>query len=176
MAGGLRFESLADMPEGMRKLAAKKVVEMGKQKTGPGTVSTSPEKSKYHNIGADRNGIRFDSRKEARRYDYLMYCMEQGFIKDLRLQEEFTLQPAYTTPEGERIRAIRYLADFTYIIVRCPLDPGFRIEEEDREYWRSRRSGEKVVEDVKSQGTRTDKYIMKKKMMADRFGIQIREV
>ena len=70
---------------------------------------------------------------------------------------EFTLQEAYTTPTGERVRAIRYRADFTY----------YRDTGGNWEY---------VVEDVKSKPTRTKTYMMKKKMMADRLGLTITEI
>lgn len=33
-----------------------------------------------------------------------------------------------------------------------------------------------VVEDVKSDGTRTREYSMKRKLLAEKFGIQIREI
>ena len=46
---------------------------------------------------------------------------------------------------------------------------------EDIEYWRSLWPGALVIEDVKSEGTKTRVYINKKKMMAD-MGYQIREV
>lgn len=119
----------------------------------------TPRQAKYHNTPTQRitgsgGTLHFDSRKEARRYDELAALLRAGEIRDLRLQVEFTLQGAYTTPAGERIRAIRYLADFTYTTP----------------------AGEYIVEDVKSRGTRTAKYAMKKKLMADRLGIQIREV
>ena len=56
----------------------------------------------------------FDSKKEARRYDELMAMLRAGQIRDLKLQPQFTIQEAYTTPEGQRVRAIRYQADFSY--------------------------------------------------------------
>lgn len=116
-------------------------------------------KSKYRNTPTQRTGaegrtIPFDSQKEARRYDHLLLLLRAGAIRDLRLQVDFTLQEAYTDPEGRRVRAIRYRADFTYY----------------------RADGEYVVEDVKSQGTRTEKYSIKKKLMQERFGIRIQEV
>ena len=168
--GGLRFDSLADMPEGMRKLAAPKVAEVIKEKP----AKAAPADSKYHNTEVDHKGIHFKSLKEARRYDYLMYCLDQGFITDLKLQEEFTLQSAYTAPNGERIRAIRYLADFTYKVGKLPPDP-LQVAAEDAEHWQAEGPGAYVVEDVKSKATRTDKYKMKKKMMAERLGLFIRE-
>lgn len=115
-----------------------------------------PARSKYGNVKTGRDALRFDSKKEARRFDELVIMQQAGEIKDLRLQVEFTLQAAYTTPSGERVRAIRYLADFAY-------------------YRRSGDGWEYVVEDVKSRPTRTRAYMMKKKLMADRLGLTITE-
>ena len=98
--------------------------------------------------------LRFDSQKEARRYDHLTLRQQAGEIHDLRLQVDFTLQEAYTDLEGRRVRAIRYRADFTY-----------------RE-----RDGRMVVEDVKSKPTRTREYLIKRKLMKERRGIDITEV
>lgn len=115
-------------------------------------VAAEERTSKMHNVPTIVAGIRFDSRKEARRYEELMALLRLGKIRDLRLQQDFTLQEAYTTPEGRRIRAIRYRADFVYI--DCATE-------------------RRVIEDVK--GRRTDVYMMKRKMMAQR-GYDIREV
>lgn len=52
-------------------------------------------------------GIRFDSKKEAGRFRELQAMLQAGLIRELRLQQDFTLQEAYTTPDGRRIRAIR---------------------------------------------------------------------
>lgn len=112
-----------------------------------------PKERKYHNQPVQVDGIRFDSQKEAQRYRELMLLSKSQAIGDLKLQPEFTLQEAYTTPDGERVRAIRYRADFSY-----------------------KRAGDLVVEDVKSTGTETDKYKIKKKLLLDRFGIKIVEV
>ena len=110
---------------------------------------------KYRNRKAVRGSIRFDSQKEARRYDFLIERERRGEIRDLRLQVDFTLQEAYTDAEGRRVRAIRYRADFTYY---------------------EGAQGRQVVEDVKSRATRTREYAMKKKLLKDRFGIDITEV
>lgn len=122
-------------------------------------MSQRAKKSKYHNVPTERvtpagNKIRFDSKKEAKRYDELLAMLKAGEIRDLRLQVEFTLQAAYTTHDGQRIRAIRYKADFAYYTA----------------------GGEYIVEDVKSRATQTPQYSMKKKLMAGELGIQIREV
>ena len=149
--GGLRFDSMADMPAGMRDLYAKKVL------AGMPAEQTKPEKkpAKYRNSGAARGGIRFDSQKEARRYDELLMMLRAGEIRNLRLQPQFTIQESYVTETGERVRAIRYTADFSYI----------------REV-----SGEKIVEDVKSGPTRTKEYLRNRKFMRSIYGIDVREV
>ena len=112
--------------------------------------------------------LHFDSQKEARRYDTLISLQNQGQIRNLRLQVDFTLQEAYTDTEGRRVREIRYKADFTYY--RPKVLKYATIPDVDTGEW------EKVVEDVKSRPTRTREYINKRKMMKDRFGIDITEV
>lgn len=124
--------------------------------------------SKYHNQKDERAAgsgasVRFDSRKEARRYDELMAMLRAGKIRELKLQQQFTLQEAYTTTEGVRVRAIRYQADFTY------QKPQF-VDRDGEWIWGL------VVEDVKSRATKTRAYAMKKKLMQERFGIEIQEV
>lgn len=114
-------------------------------------------RSKYGAQEDNRGKLRFDSKKEARRFDELSMELSAGRIRDLRLQVEFTLQPAYTTTTGERVRAIRYLADFTY----------YRWDGQNWMY---------IVEDVKSKATRTKTYLMKRKLMVERLGLTISEV
>lgn len=94
---GLRFESMADMPPRMRELYARQQL--------PGAAAAPKKASKYHSAPAERGELRFDSQKEARRYDELMVMLRAGIISDLRLQPQFTLQESYITETGERIRA-----------------------------------------------------------------------
>lgn len=110
--------------------------------------------SKYYAQKEERGDIRFDSRKEAARYDELLLLLRAGEISELRLQPQFTLQEAYTTAEGVRVRAIRYQADFSY------LD----------------KKGSLVVEDVKSPATKTRVYEIKRKLLLRKYGIRIKEV
>ena len=116
---------------------------------------------KYHNrkftVTLPENGksITFDSEKEARRFGELRMRLQFNDIWDLRLQVNFTLQEGFTTAEGDRVRPIVYKADFTY-------------QERTTSGWRT------VVEDVK--GVRTKEYSMKRKMMLEKFGVDIREV
>ena len=188
---------MSDLPPKVREQVARKMVRDhpsgGKaatspsqgRNTSPALRANSPQgeagEGKYHNQKAvrevDGNVISFDSQKEARRFDELLLLWRQGVIRDLKLQEDFTLQEAYTSPEtGTRVRAIRYRADFTYLErvgddFGCmtggqgsgrPTDEGC--------VWR------KVVEDVKSQGTKTRVYEIKRKLLRERFGLEIREV
>lgn len=154
---GLRVDSLADLPEQVRQQVGGKI---------------AAQTSKYHNRKIEINGIRFDSRKEAQRYVQLMHAMRVGAIRDLRLQVDFTIQEAYTDCQGNRIRAIRYRADFAYNLTG--LLP-FGISAEDRDVWsRYIMSGtETVIEDVK--GVKTQTYKLKEKLMAKK-GVSIREV
>lgn len=129
--------------------AQRQILEKLGQQTHTGAAS------KYNAKKADRNGIRFDSQKEARRYDELLFRLRDGRIQDLKLQPQFTLQESYVTPEGKRVRAIRYVADFSYF--DCDLDM-------------------EVVEDVKSPATKTRVYEIKKKLLMERWGIEVQEV
>ena len=158
---GLRFDSLSDMPEGMRKKAAVKLLTTSDR-------AAPVAGSKYHNVKTETKGIRFDSKKEARRYEYLCLAQRLGVIEDLRLQVDFTLQEAYTTAEGQRIRAIRYKADFTYKVKSAGYDHVLRLGADDIEYWRGLWPGALVIEDTKSRGTRTKEYQIKRKLMADK--------
>lgn len=116
--------------------------------------------NKYHAVMDDRiaedgKKIRFRSKAEARRYDTLMLLLKAGAITELKLQPQFTLQEAYTTPEGKRVRAIRYDADFSY----------------------KREDGELIVEDVKGgNATKTRVYAIKKKLLLEKHGITIHEI
>lgn len=105
---------------------------------------------KYGNRKVEIDGITFDSAKEARRYQELKLLQRAGEIDDLQLQERFEIIPK--TP-GER--AAYYTADFTYY---------------------DRRTGRLVVEDVKSRATKTEAYVLRRKLMAWTHGIKVQEV
>lgn len=171
MAGGLHYESLADLPPGMRRQVAGKVMA----KAAMANPVAGQRKTKYRNEPVNVNGIRFASKKEARRYLQLMDALREGVISDLRMQQDFTLQEAYTTPEGQRIRAIRYQADFTYRIEWAGDYVPTGVPFDDLECWRKLGQGAKVVEDTKSRPTKTPQYRMKYKLMAEK-GYIIREL
>lgn len=150
---GLRFESMADMPPRMRELYARQQSDLSGAAAPAPLRKGSRGNTKYHNERVERTGVRFDSQKEAHRYDELITMLRAGIISDLRLQPQFTLQESYVTETGERIRAIRYTADFSY-----------------------RFGGKLVVEDVKSKPTRTKEYMRNRKFMRSKFGIDIQEI
>lgn len=100
---------------------------------------------KYRNKKTSADGIRFDSKREANRYIELKLLERAGAIKDLRRQVPYVL-----INKSRYGRAIKYVADFVYY-----------------EY------GKLVVEDVK--GVRTPVYKLKKRLMAEVYGIEVKE-
>lgn len=170
---GLDMKDIARMsPRAQRQILEKLSAPAASGPKGKGTVVPFPKgghaeaKPKYGNRPTERilsNGtvLKFDSMKEARRFDELFLMLQAGQIRNLRLQVQFLLKPSYISIEGTRERAINYIADFTY---ERPTDPDCN----QQVYWL------KVVEDAK--GRRTKDYSMKKKMMHDVHGIDIKEV
>lgn len=109
---------------------------------------------KYRNEPRTIDGIRFDSKAEARRYAELKLLERAGAITELRLQPRYTLLDKYTNGKGKRIRAITYTADFEY-----------------------REKGKTIVEDVKSPASKTQAYQLRKKLFEKRHHpLTIREV
>lgn len=125
--------------------------------------------NKYGNKKVVIDGEVFDSKREATRYQELKLLEKCGAIKDLKRQVVFELIPTqrekstkvYTKGrkkgqpiEGKVIeKAVTYISDFAYIDTA---------------------TGKMVVED--SKGMRTDKYIIKRKLMLYIHGIKIQEV
>lgn len=102
-------------------------------------------------------GMKFDSVKEARRYNELLLLQRAGELRDLKRQVPFELLPTQREESnGKKCRVVehpvKYIADFTY----------------------TDKHGRFIVEDVK--GIRTKEYIIKRKLMLYFFKIKIREV
>lgn len=114
--------------------------------------SITIKENKYKNKKVIYNGIKFDSIKEKNRYMQLLYLEKAGLIKDIKLQYEFELQPAFTLNK-KKIRKITYIADF---------------------YYYDNNLNDYVVEDVK--GIRTDVYKLKKKMFEYKYQKEIIEI
>jgi len=108
--------------------------------------------SKYGNTQVTDAGIKFDSKAEHKRWQYLVMLEKAKEIKDLKLQVPFVLIPAQVRPSGGIERAMTYIADFAYLT----------------------RAGAYVVEDVK--GVSTDTWIIKRKLMLFVFGIEVMEI
>ena len=93
------------------------------------------------------DGITFDSKHEASRYRELKLMERAKAIQDLQTQVKFPL-----IKKSKYGREIVYIADFTYY-----------------------ENGKLVVEDTKSPVTKTPLYRLKKRLMAELYGIVIKE-
>jgi len=106
-------------------------------------------RNKHGNIVVEYDGKIFQSIKEKNRYITLQWMLSTGKIKNLEWHVIFRL-------EAEDHKICDYESDFCYHIVK---------------------TGEFVVEDVKSSHTRTlAVYRLKKKLMLATLGIAIKEV
>lgn len=101
--------------------------------------------AKYGAIETEVDGIRFASRKEARRYSELRLMERAGEISYLRRQVVFAIHV-------NGVLVCRYIADFTY---------------------RTKDNPAVIVEDCK--GKRTATYQIKKKLMKAVHEIEIKE-
>lgn len=121
-------------------------------------------RSKYGARKVTVNGMVFDSKKEAKRYNELKALEKAGVIRDLERQVKFVLIPAQREPDtvgtrggihrGKLLeRECAYVADFVYTVAE---------------------TGLQTVEDTK--GMRTTEYVIKRKLMLYIHGIKIREV
>jgi len=104
------------------------------------------KESKYKNKKVVWQGIKFDSIKELTRYKHLLYLQEAGEIRELERQVTFTLN----INEG---KIADYICDHRYVVCK---------------------TGETIVEDVKSKATAAiQTFRLKKKMMKAILGIDI---
>ena len=69
--------------------------------------------NKYNAVKTTIDGIKFDSKKEAKYYLYLKDKLEKGEIYNLELQKKYILQPAFVC-DNKKYREISYIADFDY--------------------------------------------------------------
>lgn len=122
-------------------------------------------RSKYGSRKVTINGITFDSRKEAARYQELKLLERAGAIRDLKRQVKYVLIPAQRVftneidkkdnfKKGKLLeRECAYIADFVYFDMQ---------------------TGRITVEDTK--GFKTKDYIIKRKLMLHVYGIRIKEI
>lgn len=103
-------------------------------------------KRKYGNKPTVKNGIKFDSKAEERRFDQLCILEKAGEISGLEVHVKYELQPSFKRG-GKTIRAITYEADFRYV-----------------------ENGAVVLEDVKGgKGTITQVFTLKTKILQFKY-------
>lgn len=116
------------------------------------TTEQTDRKGKHNAIPTERDGIRFDSKTEACRYDTLKLQEQLGLISELGTHPKFELQPAFThKATGARYQAITHKADFRYVV-----------------------GGKVIVEDWKGRGKdgkpyMTDEYKRTRKLLLYRY-------
>lgn len=106
--------------------------------------------NKYRNKKIIFGDMVFDSKHEFKRWRELLFLQKANIITDLQRQVPFVI-----IPKSEHGRAIKYVADFVYTEVG---------------------TGKRVVEDAKSDATKTPVYTIKKRLMAEVHGVKIEEV
>jgi hypothetical protein len=99
--------------------------------------------NKYNARKTVIDGIEFDSKREAERYQELLLLERSGQIKELQTHPLFTLINGFEY-RGKQERPIKYEGDFQYY-----------------------ENGELVVEDVK--GVRTKEFMLKQKLFKLRY-------
>lgn len=113
--------------------------------------------NKYSAEKTEIDGHKFDSRKEAQRYAELRLLEKVGEISELKTQVKYVLIPKQKRSDGKTERECYYLADFVY-----------------------QQNGATVVEDVKGYRDPASaayaKYTIKRKLMLERYGIEVREI
>lgn len=101
--------------------------------------------SKYGAKKTEVDGIRFDSKAEAKYYQELKLMKVTKEILHFDLQPEFLIHDSFVDFSGKKQRAIKYKADFMVYHI----------------------NGKKEVIDVK--GFRTAEYKLKRKMFMSRY-------
>lgn len=127
---------------------------------------------KYGNRKTSVDGKEFDSKKEAKRYQELRLLQWSGQIQNLQTQVKYVLIPTQREASFEVYKSgpnkgrrkpgkvieheCSYVADFVYI-----------------------QDGETVVEDVKGYRDPASagyaKFVIKRKLMLERYGIRVKE-
>ena len=126
---------------------AEYVASRGKKKRG----------AKYGNKKVFVGDLKFDSKKEAKRYGHLLIMEKDGLIVAGSLQCQVRF-PIFVTPKagGAPIKIGSYVSDFVYVETA---------------------TGKTIVEDVKSEFTRMNpRYRLKKKLFEAYYSMLLREV
>lgn len=150
-----------DLPLSLQKQALRKLREEDKKRSSkeleipeekPAQRSSKYNARKVTVTMDDGTEHTFDSRHEAQVYGDLWLRQQAGEISGLKLQVPFVLIPKQEAPSGKKYRECKYIADFVFF---------------DQD-------GKMVVQDAK--GFRTKEYQLKKKLMLEKWGIEIEEV
>lgn len=129
-------------------------------------TSKKQGKAKYGNKKVEYNGLRFDSKKEMKRYIVLKDAEQKGVISDLQTQVKYELVPAVKEEYIEHLKTkdkiktrtlqlpISYTCDFQYV-----------------------KNGEIIIEDVKASPKMLPKeFVLKEKLMFALKGLTIKRV
>lgn len=141
------------------KIRGFKIFARGQEIAQTDTGAGLPGEAKYKNQKPTIDGYKFDSKKEGSRYLQLKMMQRAGLIKNLCFKAQGPEGKAAVTflliAKNGKERKCEYWADFTYQVVKTEAY---------------------VVEDVKGNATRKlSTYIMKRKLMLEKFGITISE-
>ena len=137
-------------------------INLAKAKTCRLCGQVLPAYNKHKNVKTIVDGIEFDSKREAARWQELKLLERAGAIDRLERQVVFELAPGVQYTGKRATPALRYVADFAY---REPPPTPRDIRRED---WA------RTVEDAK--GMRTAVYKIKRHLMLSVHGIEVREV
>lgn len=97
-------------------------------------------KNKYNARKTVVDGITFDSKKEAEKYQELKLLLRAGEIVDVHLQPKFELIPDFEY-RGKKIRGVNYTADFLVVL----------------------KDG--TVQIIETKGYKTRDYVIRKKLL-----------
>ena len=141
--------SLTDLSPKARQQAIAKLGEIVR-----GQKENKLHAQKVQCILANGTQHTFDSKHEYERYQALALLERSGVISNLQIQVPFELIPKQKKSNGYE-RSVKYIADFVYV-----------------------KNGQKVVEDAKGykKGTIYELFVIKRKLMLERYGIEVKEV
>jgi len=132
----MNFE-ISDLPKSLQAQARAKLGLIDKK-----PVEATPRTNKYNATPTTRQGIKFSSKSEAKRFDDLKLLEQSGEIQNLELQPSFQIIKSQTH-SGKKYRGAKYTADFKYI-----------------------ENGKVVIEEFK--GFRDKTYILRLKMFLEK--------
>ncbi len=109
--------------------------------------------SKFKNIKTEIDGYKFGSKAESNRYVVLSSLQRAGLIKGLVMQVKYALISNQRKDDNTLERGCAYIADFVY----------------------TNSFNKLIVEDVKG-GKSTPEFIIKRKLMLEKYGITVKEI